>query len=54
MEELNKKLLRYGKITSDIETKEEEGYRRIRTIRLNDKIYYHHMFNGAIVEIFEI
>lgn len=54
MGELSKKLLRYGKITSDTEVDEDNGYRRIRTIRLNDKIYYHHMFNGKIVEIFEI
>lgn len=53
-EQLSNLLLHYGIITSDIETKEEDGYRRIRTFRYNGKCFYHHMFNGELIEIFEI
>lgn len=54
LQALSKRLLQYGSIKSDLITEEEHGTRRIRLIRCSGKIYYHHMFNGEIVEIFEI
>lgn len=51
---LSQGLLHYGKLKADIETKEEDGFRRIRIIELDGKKYFHHMFNGEIVEIFEV
>ena len=47
-------LLRYGFIKADIETIEAEGRRRIRIIELENKKYFHHMFNGELVECFEV
>lgn len=48
-------LLKYGKIKANAEIQEIDGTNiRIRCIRYNDKIWFHHMEDGEIVEIFEI
>ena len=51
---LHDDLMAYGEIKADIETVEEDGCRRMRVIELDGKKYFHHMFNGEIVEIFEV
>lgn len=48
------KLLTYGDIKADLPTVEKDGYRRIRVIDFEGKKYFHHMFNGKVVEIFEV
>lgn len=50
---LAEELLHYGKITLDMKF-EENGYHRIRVIDFEGKKYFHHMFNGKVVEIFEV
>lgn len=54
LREISKGFLRYGDIKYDITTVENYGYRRIRVIRLNNKIYLHHMYNGEVIEIKEV
>lgn len=54
MNVLSKELLNYGSIKFDMETKEEDGYRRLRVIRYKRRVYVHHMWNGRIIELFEI
>lgn len=54
IEELSRELLDYGKIKADLETVEKDGYRRIRVFEYDGKKYFHHMFNGEVVEVFEV
>lgn len=53
-ENLSNLLLHYGRLTTDIEIKEDNGYVRIRTYSYNGKQFYHHMYNGTLVECFEL
>lgn len=54
MKNFNEELLSYGCVVADIETEEKDGYRRIRVIRLGEIRYFHHMFNGEVIECFEV
>lgn len=54
MNSLSKELLTYGDIKADIETEEKYGYRRIRVIDLKGVKYLHHMFNGEVIECYEV
>lgn len=54
MYELHRNLLRYGKIKADIECVEKDGYRRIRVFEYKKKKYFHIMFNGKVINIFEV
>lgn len=58
IEDLSKVLLRYGRITTDIEFNEiiaNVNYKtRIRTFIYNNKHYYHLMVNGIVNECFEL
>lgn len=47
-------LLRYGTIKADVTTDEKDGCRRIRVIELDGKKYFHHMFNGEVIECYEV
>ena len=54
-EELSKELLRYGEIKADGGVQKADGTNlRIRCIRYKDKIWFHHMEDGEILEIFEM
>jgi hypothetical protein len=53
-ERISETLLRYGTFKVDISTEEKEGCRRIRIIQYDYKKWFHHMFNGEIVELFEL
>lgn len=53
-ENLSKDLLAYGTFKADYETVEKDGFRRIRIIECDGKIYLHHMFNGELVDCYEI
>ena len=53
-EYLSKDLLRYGFFKADITTDEKDGCRRIRVIEYQGKKYFHHMFNGELIEVFEV
>ena len=52
--ELRNNLLNYGDIRADIETEEKDGYRRIMVIRYNDRVHLLHLFNGEVIERFEV
>ncbi len=54
LNELSKNLLQYGEILTDLTTEEQEGCRRMRNIKLNNHIYFYHMFNGEILEIIKL
>lgn len=54
LKEWSKGMLNYGRIKLDIEIKGEDGFHRIRIIERGDKKYFHHMFNGEIVDIYEV
>lgn len=47
-------LLRYGFIKADVLTDEKDGCRRIRVFEYENKKYFHHMFNGELIECYEI
>lgn len=47
-------LLMYGTFKADVQTVEKSGYRRIRVIELDGKKYFHHMFNGEVIECYEV
>lgn len=47
-------LLRYGFFKADVTTEEKDGYRRIRVIEYQNKKYFHHMFNGELIEVYEV
>lgn len=48
-------LLKYGDIKSNSEIQVVDGTNiRIRCIGYKDKIYFHHMEDGEILEIFEM
>lgn len=47
-------MFRYGTFKADIETEEKNGFRRIRVIEYQGKKYLHHMFNGEIIDIYEV
>lgn len=53
-ENLSKGLLRYGVITEDISRVTKNGYRRMRVIEYQGKKYFHKMFNGTLIECYEI
>ena len=53
-ENLSKDLLRYGIIKADVETEEKSGYRRVRVVEYEGKKYFHHMFNGELIECYEV
>lgn len=53
-ESISKDLLRYGDIKADVTTDEKDGCRRIRVIEYQNKKYFHHMFNGELVECYEV
>lgn len=53
-EYLHKDLLAYGYIKADITTDEACGCRRIRVYDYQGKKWFHHMFNGELVEVFEV
>lgn len=51
----SKELLKYGEIKANSEIQEIDGTNiRIRCIRYKDKVWFHHMEDGEILEIFEI
>ena len=51
----SEELLRYGEIKANSEIQEIDGTNiRIRCIRYKDKVWFHHMENGVILEIFEL
>lgn len=54
MNELAKEVLLYGNVKADVETEEADGFRRIRVVDLDGKKYFHHMFNGEVIECFEV
>ena len=54
MENLSKALLHYGKILYDVNTVEQNGFRRVRAIKYNGMIYMHHMLNGEVIDIQEL
>ena len=54
IEKLSKELLMYGTFKADVETTEKDGYRRIRVIELDGKKYFHNMFNGEVIECYEV
>ena len=54
LNELSKNLLQYGEFLTDLITEEQEGCRRMRNIKLDNHIYFHHMFNGEILEIIKL
>ena len=47
-------LLRYGTFIEDVQTKEENGYRRTRVIEYKGKRYLHEMFNGKVIKCCEV
>lgn len=53
LKEWSQGMLKYGRIKADIELR-ENGFHLIRIIELGDKTYLHHMFNGEIVDIYEV
>lgn len=54
-EKFSEELLRYGEIKANSEIQEIDGTNiRIRCIRYKDKIWFHHMEDGEILEIFEL
>ena len=54
-EKFSEELLRYGDIKTNSEIQEIDGTNvRIRCIRYKNKIWFHHMEDGEILEIFEI
>ena len=54
MNEKEKDLLKYGVFKADVQTEEKDGCRRIRVIEYENKKYFHHMFNGELIECYEI
>lgn len=53
-QEYSIELLRYGTIKADVETAEKDGFRRVRVIEYKGKKYFHHMFNGEVIECYEV
>ena len=53
-ENISKELLRYGFFKADVSTDEQNGCRRIRVIEYQGKKYFHHMFNGELIECYEV
>ena len=54
-EKFSEELLRDGDIKANSEIQEIDGTNiRIRCIRYKDKIWFHHMKDGEILEIFEM
>ena len=54
-EKFSEELLRYGEIKANSEIQEIDGTNiRIRCIRYKDKIWFHYMEDGEILEIFEM
>ncbi len=54
-EKLSDELLKYGDIKANSEIQAVDGANiRIRCIRYKDKIYFHHMEDGELLEIFEM
>lgn len=47
-------LLRYGTFIKDIQTEDENGYKRIRVIEYEGKRYIHEMFNGKVIKCYEM
>jgi len=54
LELLNKELMRYGFIKKHFITDSNNGTTTIRVIEYQSKTYWHHMYNGNIVEITEL
>lgn len=53
-ENLSRDLLRYGFIKADVTTDEKDGCRRIRVFEYQGKKYFHWMFNGELIECYEV
>ena len=53
-EDFARTLLLYGTFKADVQLVEADGFRRIRVIELKDKKYFHHMFNGEMIECYEV
>lgn len=53
-DELAENVLLYGYVKADVETEEADGFRRIRVVDLDGKKYFHHMFNGKVIDCFEV
>ena len=54
-EKFSEELLRYGEIKANSEIQEIDGTNiRIRCIRYKGKVWFHHMEDGEILEIFEM
>lgn len=51
---LSYNLAHYGIFLSDLTLDADDGCWRIRTIKLDNKIYQHIMLNGDIHEVFEL
>ena len=51
MEKLSNELLNYGEFLKCIDTIEVDGLGRIRIVKYDGKLYYHHMINGEVKEI---
>lgn len=54
LQKLSENLLAYGFFKADVETVEKDGFRRIRVIECGNKKYFHHMFNGEVIECYEV
>ena len=45
----------HGEFLSDFETQDKDGnFIRIRLILFDNEIYYHHMVNGEVVNLFNL
>lgn len=52
-EALSRALLRYGDIVADVSTVEaDHAERRIRCILYKGHVYFHHMLNGELIEVY--
>lgn len=47
---MERNLIRCGEYIKDVQTEEKDGYRRIRIIKYDEELYFHHMFNGEVIE----
>ena len=47
-------VMKYGTLKFDIETKENEGFRRIQIFDIYNEKYVVHKFNGNIIEFYKL
>ena len=53
-EQLSQDLLHYGYVKADVTTDSKDGCRRIRVFEYEGKKYFHLMFNGEVIECYEV